>query len=75
MTTVRAKFQCSAVISFGDGSKKVQMQAVMSGSEENKSFNDYTPSGSFEITISKGKPAQELFDAGKSYYFDISIAE
>lgn len=75
MKFVRAKFVCSSIETFADGTKKVKMHAVYSGSEENKSFNDYTPYGSFEISISKDKPAQTLFEAGKEYYFDISIAE
>lgn len=75
MKTVRAKFVVSSTQNNGDGSMNVNAHAVHSGSEENKSFSEYTPHGSFQMNISKGKEAQELFVAGKEYYFDITLAE
>lgn len=76
MSTVRAKFKCSSITSFDGGSKKVQMHAVYSKdpNNENKDFTDSSPSGSFEIGIAAGKPAGDLFEAGKEYYLDITEA-
>lgn len=75
MKTVRAKFVVSSVTKSGDGSMLVNAHPVHSGSEENKSFSEHTPSGRLELNISYGKPAQELFTPGKEYYIDITEAE
>ena len=74
MKTVRAKFAVSYIAKQPDGSAVVNMTAVTSGCEENKSFSEYTPSGSIQMTISNGKPAQELFEPGKEYYVDFTPA-
>lgn len=70
ISKVRAKFLCDRISQFTSGTE-VQMHAVHSGSEENKAFSDFTPSGEFKMHISKGKPAAELFEVGKEYYIDI----
>ncbi|MEI6487336.1 MAG: hypothetical protein WCP52_00165 [Bacteroidota bacterium] len=75
MKNVRAKFVVSHIINHADGSINVNAHPVHSGSEENKSFNDYTPSGKLELHISKGKEAQKLFEPGKEYYLDFTLVE
>jgi hypothetical protein len=43
---------------------------VIDGSEENKTFWKYTPSGKLEL----GCIHQDLFEVGKEYYLDIYSA-
>ena len=73
---VRAKFVCYGIQDNPPSeSKTVTFGAVTSGSEENKSFSKYTPSGSLELVISYDTPASDAFEQGKEYYLDISPAE
>lgn len=72
---VRAKFVVSHIMKNEDGSINVNAHPVHSGSEENKSFNDYTPAGNLQLHIAAGKPAQEYFIDGKEYYLDFTLAE
>jgi len=44
---------------------------VTSGSEENKRFFEYTPSGQLEISVYK----EDVFQPGKSYYLDLTETE
>lgn len=74
MKTVRGKFTAT-VTKNEDGSMNIGMNAVASGSEENKAFSDATPSGSISMQIAKDKPSQELFETGKSYFVDFTVAE
>jgi hypothetical protein len=48
------------------------MSAVTDGSEENKSFWQYTPVGNFSMSCVN---PNVNFEQGKEYYLDISIAE
>ena len=48
---------------------------VISGSEENKSFAKYTPSGNLHIWISYETQASDAFEPGKEYYLDILPVE
>ena len=71
---VRCKFVCTQETRNKDAQKGIlssyDFMAVTSGSEENKEFFAYTPSGSFKVgTVHSG-----LFEVGKEYYFDISEA-
>ncbi|WP_300440720.1 hypothetical protein [Christiangramia sp.] len=70
---VRAKFNCHYIQKHEDGSKTVHMMAVTSGSEENESFSEYTPSGNLDIKIDKGE-AKNAFKEGKDYYLDFTEA-
>lgn len=67
---VKAKFKCNCVSvdEQNEGNKFVTLDAVMDGSEENKSFAKYTPSGNVQINISRETPAYDFFEAGKEYY-------
>lgn len=72
MANVRAKFKVSGKTA-GDEGGNVNLEAVTDGSEENKKFFRWTPSG----RISLGTVNQAAFDAfedGKEYYVDFSPA-
>lgn len=75
MKKVRAKFNCH-YIQKNEESRgiTVNMLAVTDGSEENKSFSEFTPSGQLSIVIDKGE-AKEYFEEGKDYYLDFTKAE
>jgi hypothetical protein len=48
----------------------IKLSPVMNGSDENKEFYKYSPSGSIEFgTVNEGAAAQ--FDIGKEYYTPI----
>ena len=76
MKKVRAKFQCIKVEDHPDNQQKlVDFTPVIEGSEENKSFAKYTPSGGVYLNISYETPASDFFEEGKSYYLDFEEAE
>lgn len=69
---IRAKMYCSNVEPIGN-QESVNLEAVVSGSDENKSFSDATPSASLRMTISNPS-AQGAFEVGKEYYLDFTPA-
>lgn len=74
--TIRAKFKCQSMTKTlkYDGLSYVysyKFYAVTSGSEENKSFFESTPSGSIELSTVK----DDIFEIGKEYYLDFGLAE
>lgn len=76
MKTVRAKFVCNGVADNPEsGSKSVSFTPVIGGSDENKSFAKYTPSGGAHLNISYETDAANFFEQGKEYYLDFSEAE
>ncbi len=73
----RCKFHCNSVRKFmtreGMAEKAVyeaEFHAVSDGSEENKEFFKWTPSGSLKIGVYK----EDVFQPGKDYYVDLSEA-
>jgi len=73
MDTVRTKFRCtSKTVSLATkrGEKQFyyeyKFQAVIEGSEENRSFFAFTPSGSVELYTVK----DDSFEIGAEYYLD-----
>lgn len=77
---VRAKYVVSAKeeVFGGVGSTEplvtVKMNPVTTGSEENKDFFRWTPSGEVRLgTLSKA--AADYFELGKEYYLDFTKAE
>lgn len=66
MPNVRAKFRVDCISDYGD-SGEVILSAVTSGSEENKSFWKFTPSGTIKmhidnpIALKQFKPQQEVY--------------
>jgi len=71
MKQTRCKFKCNQVTTYEGGGRDIEMSPVVSGSEENKSFWQYTPIGKF--TMSCVNPNAE-FVPGKEYYIDITLA-
>lgn len=75
---IRCKFRCSSVRKMssrqGDGSYRLlyeaEFYAVSEGSEENREFFAWTPSGSLKVGVYK----EDVFEPGKEYYLDISLA-
>lgn len=70
--TIRAKFNVAEITKYGNGGgANIVLMPVVSGSEENKSFWKYTPSGKIELNITE--PGAE-FELGE-YYIDFTKAE
>jgi hypothetical protein len=69
--TTRCKFKCDTVTDHGAGNKSATFSPVIGGSEENKSFWKYTPSGKFELNWIN---ENVKFEPTKEYYLDISVA-
>lgn len=67
MKTILTKFKVASTTDFGDNSQEVKMTAVISGSEENKSFSKYTPSGDIRLHITNPE-ILDFFIAGEEYY-------
>lgn len=69
---IRCKFECKSVEKYKEYQGKILYNAkfypVTSGSEENKKFFEYTPSGNLEVS----SISCEKFEPGKEYYLDIS---
>jgi len=70
-TRIRAKMECSKIEPIGN-QELVQLSAVTSGSEENKSFAIATPSASVAITI-ENPAAKGVFISGREYYVDFTL--
>lgn len=74
--TVRCKFRCESVHKRLDTGKEkrflyqFEFYAVYEGSEENKKYFAYTPSGNLKV----GSFRDDLFEPGKEYYIDITEA-
>jgi hypothetical protein len=79
---VRAKYRITAKEEVAGGvvagqSEKlvtIKMVPVINGSEENKEFFKYTPSGEMRIGTLNQKAA-EYFELGKEYYVDFTKSE
>lgn len=87
---IRCKFLVTGVVSAGykaalpqpDGppvetdqdAETITMQAVVCGSEENKSFSAWTPSGSLTLSVSNANVVGQL-QPGDEVYLDITPAE
>ena len=71
----RCKFHCQSVRKFAtrEGLEEkfvyeAEFSAVYDGSEENKEFFKWTPSGSLKIGVYK----EDVFQPGKDYYVDLT---
>jgi hypothetical protein len=69
--SVRAKFKVESVTAFEGGNSKVTLRPVTSGSEENKTFYKWTPSGSIELSAINETAAAE-FTPGAEFYVDFT---
>ena len=75
---VRAKFTVIAIERSkaydGREVQTIKLRPVTDGSDENKEFFAYTPSGSIELGTVNAEAAGE-FELGKQYYVDFTAAE
>ncbi len=76
--SVRAKFYVSSLkqTKMGMGSEVgtvIELYPVMNGSDENKEFYKYTPSGKLELGTVNEEAAKQ-FEIGKEYYVDFTPA-
>jgi hypothetical protein len=71
---VRAKFVVDMISKTRYGSHEIVMSPVTATTEENKSFWQYTPSGSIKFNCVNTN-AVEQFEVGKEYYIDFTPAE
>ncbi|WP_312750577.1 hypothetical protein [Epilithonimonas hominis] len=71
---VKAKFKCESVTNF-ETAKEVNLSPVLQGSDENKSFSKYTPSGRLSMRIDNETEAGEYFKPGEEYYLTLEKAE
>ncbi|MEH7249150.1 hypothetical protein V7114_20535 [Neobacillus niacini] len=73
--SVRAKFLCieKGETGYQTGSKqsKVILQPVTGGSDENKQFWQWTPTGKIELSMINHAAANQ-FEVGKEYYVDFT---
>ncbi|MGM0882617.1 MAG: hypothetical protein ACQEXQ_16440 [Bacillota bacterium] len=77
--SVRAKFYCAEKREHAnhvntEKMETVVLQPIMNGSEENKRFYKYSPSGKIELCIMNPEAAKQ-FEVGKSYYVDFTPAD
>lgn len=73
---VKAKFVVTGEEKFENYTNKtVYLSSVTTGSEENKSFAKYTPSGQLSICIDESTEAYSFFESGKEYYLTFEAAE
>jgi hypothetical protein len=75
---VKAKFICNTVSKHkfnkqDQGSTTVILTPVTHGSEENRDFWKYTPSGNLEMHINN-EAAEKYFEPGEEYYLTFEKA-
>lgn len=71
MQTVRLKAICRSKVASEYDGHNIVLEPVIGGSEENKSFWNWTPSGRLEFSTINDKAA-EMFVEGDEYYVDVS---
>jgi hypothetical protein len=69
----RCKFKCINLEENEYGCN-VKLDVVSSGSEENKTFFRFTPSGELKIGLVQTDIAHAIFKPGQEYYVDIQPA-
>ena len=73
MNSVRAKFRCVSITLSEGGLKTVTLQPVTSGSDENKEFFKWTPSGQISLGV-LNPAASSQFELGAEYLVDFTKA-
>jgi hypothetical protein len=68
----RAKFTCTEKIPNGEGFEYKFLPVVGGVTKENDSFFKYTPWGSLNMGVVN---PDVVFEVGKQYYLDFSLAE
>jgi len=71
--TLLAKFKVGSTTNFGNNNVRAALSPVVQGSEENKSFSMYTPSGSIELHITN-PDALDFFEPAGEYYVEFKKA-
>lgn len=71
---VRAKFYCNSITHEFNNGTTVVLHPVTNGSEENKNFYQWTPSGNITLNVVK-RSTSESFEIGKEYYVDFKPCE
>ena len=71
---IKAKFKCTSITKFEGGNESVSLTPVYGGSDENKTWSEFTPSGKLEMMIT-AKGAVGQFVPGEEYYLDITPAK
>lgn len=71
---VKAKFQVQLITKHQGGAQTVSMAPVIGGSDENKSWSQYTPSGKLEMYITN-PDAYNQFEPGDEFYVTLEKAE
>lgn len=74
MKTLMAKFKVGSTTNFGNNNLEANLTPVISGSEENKSFSMYTPSGSIRLHITNPN-ALDFFEPSAEYYVEFKKAD
>jgi len=74
MKTLLTKFKVGSTTNFGNNNVEANLSPVIGGSEENKSFSLYTPSGSIKLHITNPE-VTDFFEAGAEYYVEFKKAE
>lgn len=74
MKTLLAKFKVGSTTNFGNNNLQANLSPVTSGSEENKSFSIYTPSGEIRLHITNPN-ALDFFEPAAEYYVEFRKAE
>jgi hypothetical protein len=70
---VRAKFRVTSLTKYEGGTSEIKLTPVSTGSEENKRFWTYTPSGIITFSCVNEEAVKE-FEVGKEYYVDFTPA-
>jgi hypothetical protein len=68
----RAKFACREIVPSVEG-VTILLEAVTSGSPENREFFKYTPSGQIRMGVIGNEVARQ-FEVGREYYVDFTPA-
>lgn len=66
MKTLLTKFKVGSTTNFGNNNLQANLTPVVSGSEENKSFSLYTPSGEIKLHITNPE-ALDFFEPAGEY--------
>jgi hypothetical protein len=74
MKTLLAKFKVGSTTNFGNNNLQANLSPVVQGSEENRSFSMYTPSGEIKLHITN-PDAIDFFEPAHEYYVEFRKAE
>lgn len=70
---IRAKFRVEGVTKHGEEHTTIRLRAVTTGSEENKKYWKYTPSGDMTMTVMSHVVAD--FKPDQEYYITLELAD